>query len=184
MENISSKITGYLWEGKRVTDGEFDEIRFGIELVITQSILLIIIFTIGLLLGKLLETVIFLVVMVSLRTLVDGYHADSFIKCMIITTSAYILCMLVYEHLNIYILSVLMLYTAKAFFFQKSSLLKKNIFRSQLLFIVYLLLMIICYPKSMISYLIGFTIFMTGVSMEVKKYNDKRKSLQNGEKNR
>ena len=77
-----------------------------------------------------------------------------------------------------------MLYTAKAFFFQKSSLLKKNICSSQLLYIVYLLLMIICYPKSMISYLIGFTIFMTGVSMEVKKYNDKRKSLQHGEKNR
>lgn len=184
MENISSKITSYLLEGKRVTDGEFDEIRFGIELVITQSILLIIIFTIGLLLGKLLETIVFLVIMVSLRTLVDGYHADSFIKCMIITTSAYILCMLVYEHLNIYILIILMLYAAKAFFFQKSSLLKKNVFRSQLLFIVYLLLIVISYPKSMISYLIGFTIFMTGVSMEVKKYNDKRKSLSSGEKNR
>ena len=40
MENISSKITSYLLEGKLVTDDEFDEIRFGIELVITQSILL------------------------------------------------------------------------------------------------------------------------------------------------
>ena len=86
MENISSKITSYLLEGKLVTDDEFDEIRFGIELVITQSILLIIIFTIGLLLGKLLETIVFLVIMVSLRTLVDGYHADSFIKCMFLTT--------------------------------------------------------------------------------------------------
>ena len=184
MENISSKITSYLLEGKLVTDDEFDEIRFGIELVITQSILLIIIFTIGLLLGKLLETIVFLVIMVSLRTLVDGYHADSFIKCMFLTTMLYILCMLVYEHLNIYILIILMLYAAKAFFFQKSSLLKKNVFRSQLLFIVYLLLIVISYPKSMISYLIGFTIFMTGVSMEVKKYNDKRKSLSSGEKNR
>lgn len=179
MENISSKIASYLLKGKSASDDELDEIRFGIELVITQSVLLIIIFTIGLFLGRLVETIIFLIVMVSLRTIVDGYHADSFGSCMFLTTMAYVLCMFIYQRLNIYIMIFMMLYAAKAFFFQKSSLLERNILRSKVLFIIYLLLIILTYYKnSMISFLIGFTVFMTSFSMEVKKYNDKRKGLQ------
>lgn len=184
MEKVSEKITAYLLEGKSVTDDEFDEIRFGVELVLTQSILIFIIFAIGLLLGQLLETIIFVVVMVSLRTLVDGYHADSFQKCMFITTTVYVICMLIYHYLNGYILTLMLLFSAKAFWFQESSLLEKNILRSQVLFVIYLILIVMFYQIPMISYVIGFTVFMTAISMEVKRYNDKRKSLQNGEKNR
>lgn len=183
MEKVSEKITAYLLEGKSVTDDEFDEIRFGVELVLTQSILIFIIFAIGLLLGQLLETIIFVVVMVSLRTLVDGYHADSFQKCMFITTTVYVICMLIYHYLNGYILTLMLLFSAKAFWFQESSLLEKNILRSQVLFVIYLILIVMFYQIPMISYVIGFTVFMTAISMEVKRYNDKRKSLQNGEKN-
>lgn len=65
-----------------MTEDEIDEVRFGIELILTQMILFFLLLAIGIFRNMVLETIIFIIALVGLRTFVDGYHADSFYRCM------------------------------------------------------------------------------------------------------
>lgn len=66
MEKISNKLAKRLLEENPDID-ELDEIRFGIELILTQTILLLMILIIGVLSNSLSATIIYLVVLFLLR---------------------------------------------------------------------------------------------------------------------
>lgn len=108
MEKISDKLAKHLLEDNPDLD-ESDEIRFGIELILTQTILFLMILIIGVLSNSLLATIIYLVVLISLRTVSDGYHADSFSKCAFITVGNYLICLFVYQSTSKYIVWICLL---------------------------------------------------------------------------
>lgn len=66
MEKISNKLAKCLLE-ENPDINELDEIRFGIELILTQTILLLMILIIGVVSNSLSATIIYLVVLFLLR---------------------------------------------------------------------------------------------------------------------
>lgn len=63
---------------------------YGFELVFSFAFSTAIILLIGILLSRLLETVVFLTIFVLLRSFTGGYHAKTFIKCAVVTFSTYL----------------------------------------------------------------------------------------------
>ena len=90
MKRFCEKISIFLLDVDNVTEDEIDEVRFGIELILTQMILFFLLLAIGIFRNMVLETIIFIIALVGLRTFVDGYHADSFYRCMFLTTLLYL----------------------------------------------------------------------------------------------
>lgn len=177
MEKICEKISCYLLKGTKATAIEIDEIRFGLELIITQIILLMIIVSCGLYLNMISETIVFLITMVTLRSYVDGYHASSFKGCMMITTMVYLVCMLSYKLLNNAIIILIILFSLHAFFIQESGLSKQSINTSKILLMISIGCIVVTIQYPVISNVIAMTLFITSLSMEVKRNGIKRKSM-------
>ena len=70
MERFCEKISRFLLDVDNVTEDEIDEVRFGIELILTQMILFFLLLAIGIFRNMVLETIIFIIALVGLRTFV------------------------------------------------------------------------------------------------------------------
>ena len=86
---ISSGIAKKMVAVGIVSQESIDTYVYGIELLVSFLISAGIILTIGLIAGKIFETLIFLLVFIVLRSFTGGFHANTFIKCTIITLSTY-----------------------------------------------------------------------------------------------
>lgn len=64
---------------------------YGFELLVSSVIETISLLLIGLLTGKFVETVIFIISFSSIRVFSGGYHANSYLKCFIVTIACYLL---------------------------------------------------------------------------------------------
>ena len=64
---------------------------YGFELLVSSVIETISLLLIGLLTGKFVETVIFIISFSSIRVFSGGYHANSYLKCFIVTIAYYLL---------------------------------------------------------------------------------------------
>lgn len=181
MEKICEKISRYLLKENQPNDDEIDEVRFGIELILTQTILFLIILTIGFFSNMIGETLIFMTVLVSLRTFVNGYHADSFYRCIFLTTLFYIMTVMLAKINNIYLLTLAVLFAFKAFYCQSNES-KANVRISKIIFICCCTIMIVSYQYNcLLANIVGFTVFFTSVSMEVEKYGSKKQNCYIGE---
>ena len=167
MKRFCEKISIFLLDVDNVTEDEIDEVRFGIELILTQMILFFLLLAIG---------ILFIIALVGLRTFVDGYHADSFYRCMFLTTLLYLGTLYFADFENSYLLIMAILIAAKAFMWQENHE-ARNVKISKLIFWGCLAVIGLIYPiEPRLSMIIGFTLFFTGVSMEVKKHGYKEKS--------
>lgn len=176
MKRFCEKISRFLLDVDNVTEDEIDEVRFGIELILTQMILFFLLLAIGIFRNMVLETIIFIIALVGLRTFVDGYHADSFYHCMFLTTLLYLGTLYFADFENSYLLIMAILIAAKAFMWQENHE-ARNVKISKLIFWGCLAVIGLIYPiEPRLSMIIGFTLFFTGVSMEVKKHGYKEKS--------
>lgn len=175
MKRFCEKISRFLLDVDNVTEDEIDEVRFGIELILTQMILFFLLLAIGIFRNMVLETIIFIIALVGLRTFVDGYHADSFYRCMFLTTLLYLGTLYFADFENSYLLIMAILIAAKAFMWQENHE-ARNVKISKLIFWGCLAVIGLIYPiEPRLSMIIGFTLFFTGVSMEVKKHGYKEK---------
>ena len=120
MKRFCEKISRFLLDVDNVTEDEIDEVRFGIELILTQMILFFLLLAIGIFRNMVLETIIFIIALVGLRTFVDGYHADSFYRCMFLTTLLYLGTLYFADFENSYLLIMAILIAAKAFMWQEN----------------------------------------------------------------
>ena len=176
MKRFCEKISRFLLDVDNVTEDEIDEVRFGIELILTQMILFFLLLAIGIFRNMVLETIIFIIALVGLRTFVDAYHADSFYRCMFLTTLLYLGTLYFADFENSYLLIMAILIAAKAFMWQENHE-ARNVKISKLIFWGCLAVIGLIYPiEPRLSMIIGFTLFFTGVSMEVKKHGYKEKS--------
>ncbi len=90
---------------KKLVDGgadpKFERIyAYGIEGILTTGIILLVLLTAGLLLGKLLHMIVFIVAWLPLRMLVGGIHANSHLMCTIISVALGIISVLLTKQLN------------------------------------------------------------------------------------
>lgn len=68
---------------------------YGIELIISSLIGELIVFCLGLLLGKLIETIIFILLIKYIRIYSGGFHAKTYIVCNMVFISSYLLSVLI-----------------------------------------------------------------------------------------
>lgn len=86
---ISSGIAKKMATFGIVSQESVDTYVYGIELLVSFFFSAGIIITIGLIAGKIIETIVFLSVFIILRSFTGGFHANTFIKCTIITLLTY-----------------------------------------------------------------------------------------------
>ena len=91
MKSITGEITDSLVEGGAVAEDERNMYLYCVEGLIemTANILLTLIF--GLVIGKFIETLIFLLIIIPLRSMGGGFHAESGKVCFIFSLSVYLI---------------------------------------------------------------------------------------------
>lgn len=99
INSISKTIAKKLVDGG--ADPKLEKIyAYGIEGILTTGIILLILFTAGLLLGKLPHMIVFIVAWLPLRILVGGIHANTHLMCTIISVALGIISVLLTKQLN------------------------------------------------------------------------------------
>lgn len=73
---------------------------YGIELLLSFFISVLLILIVGTLMHRFVETLIFLFLFVSIRQMTGGYHAKTYFRCQIVTVGTFLLILLASYHLH------------------------------------------------------------------------------------
>ena len=85
IEMLSKKVVSGLFKNHAICEEECGLYRYGCEIFLTMTLNTCFIFFQGILMDRLLETIIFIVCFIPIRTYAGGYHATSFFRCFILT---------------------------------------------------------------------------------------------------
>lgn len=78
---ISKRISHYLLEHHVIAAEELEIYQYGFEIIVSTILGTVIVLLIGTALGMLLLSVLYCVMFVFLRQIMGGYHADTYLKC-------------------------------------------------------------------------------------------------------
>jgi accessory gene regulator B len=81
---LSENITEYFFVNKIINNEEKEIYIYGLQLIFSTIIGITIILTLGLVLSRIEETVVFLFAFISIRMYSGGYHANTYLKCNLI----------------------------------------------------------------------------------------------------
>ena len=95
MNGLAQKITANLINRNLLSDDRKDEYVYVIETSLEKLISYAFILTIAVLTGTLVQSIIFLVLFVSIRGRTGGFHMNTYFKCLISTIVLYLLLILV-----------------------------------------------------------------------------------------
>lgn len=87
---LSERITRLLCKKEIIKEDEKDIYQYGYEVFISSLISFLIVATVGIFAGLIIESAIFYIVFVFTRQYCGGYHANTYLKCNIIFTSIYL----------------------------------------------------------------------------------------------
>lgn len=87
INKISESVTTKLMKSNIIKDEDFELYQFGIESFLMKAIHLISYLLIGVIFGRILELVVFLIALIPLRECSGGYHARTPLRCYIISCS-------------------------------------------------------------------------------------------------
>lgn len=91
LEKVSDRIAALLVSQGIIPEEDSDIYSYGLALIISFLFNTVVMLIVGALVHRFIETLLFLAVFVLLRSFTGGYHADTFLKCMLITFSTYAL---------------------------------------------------------------------------------------------
>ena len=89
VKNISSGIADMLWTQGIIQEDDIDKCKYGIDLFISSFLEIISILVIAAILGNFIETILLFVFFIPLRIYAGGYHADTKLKCYLISLVMY-----------------------------------------------------------------------------------------------
>ena len=89
LEKVSDRIAALLVSQGIILEEDSDIYSYGLALIISFLFNTVVMLIVGALVHRFIETLLFLAVFVLLRSFTGGYHADTFLKCMLITFSTY-----------------------------------------------------------------------------------------------
>ena len=100
---IANLVNCYLRRQEWIEEEEIEISQYGLELIISSGIGFLLIILIGIVMGKGIEMLVYLVVLVSLRSFTGGYHAKTYLRCniLLILNSLVVLYMLNLLHSHI-----------------------------------------------------------------------------------
>lgn len=89
LNKIATKITKTMLASKIIAEDMFDIYVYGVELLLSFLFNTTIIMIAGILLGRILQTLLFLLIFVLLRSFTGGYHANTYGVCTFVTFLVY-----------------------------------------------------------------------------------------------
>lgn len=81
IDKLSNLISSKFVKHNIISEDAKDVYKYGVEISISSLIGFVITLIIGLIFNVLIQTVIFYVVFISLRSMTGGYHAETYLKC-------------------------------------------------------------------------------------------------------
>lgn len=102
IERLSERYTNYLLHTKQISGDDYEVYRFGISqlfFIIVNSLTII---TIGILFGKIIEMLIFVIAFVMLRRYAGGYHAPTAFRCYLLTSVSAVLGIYIIKSLPVW----------------------------------------------------------------------------------
>ena len=85
MKNISSEIADMLWNQGIIQEDDVNTCKYGIDLFISSFLEILSILAIAIAFGNFIETTLLFVFFIPLRIYAGGYHADTKLKCYLIS---------------------------------------------------------------------------------------------------
>lgn len=89
IESLSISITDFFYSNDIIEEDEKEILVYGLQLIISSLLGVSVLLMIGAALGRLTDTIIFLVTFIILRMYSGGYHANSYLKCNITLIAVY-----------------------------------------------------------------------------------------------
>lgn len=89
VKNISSGIADMLWTQGIIQEDDIDKCKYGIDLFVSSFLEIFSILAIAAVLGNFIETILLFVFFIPLRIYAGGYHADTKLKCYLISLVMY-----------------------------------------------------------------------------------------------
>lgn len=124
IKSTSNKLLQYLIKAE-VIDKSEDALayyKYGLEITISSLLNIVLIISIGIISGQLIESILFLICFVPLRQFTGGYHANSYLKCNILFSFLFIILLIIFN-LTVTLVSfygcILMLVFTIAIFFSE-----------------------------------------------------------------
>lgn len=95
LNKMAMKLSDRLLRNGVITEDILDIYVYGFELIISSLTNIITVLLVGILINRFFQTLAFLFVFILLRSFSGGYHANTYVKCSIVTFSTYALVLLV-----------------------------------------------------------------------------------------
>jgi len=97
IENLSAKSVRLLLNNYIIKEEDQDIYKYGLELLFSTIINVILVITIGCLFGKLPQTILFLLEYCSVKRYAGGYHARTHVRCIVTFSVLYFIMLVVFE---------------------------------------------------------------------------------------
>ncbi|MCL2053031.1 MAG: accessory gene regulator B family protein [Oscillospiraceae bacterium] len=101
IEFVSGRLISFLVNKNAVSKNSEDEIayyKYGVEITLSSILNIVLIILIGLILGCIAESIIFLSCFITLRQFTGGYHADSYFKCNMTFCAVFLIVISLYTY--------------------------------------------------------------------------------------
>lgn len=93
LHNSSKRIASFLVSNNIITDEDASVYAYGLELILATIVNTFVVCVIGIVMGRFIETILFLASFAILRSFSGGYHASTHVKCLVILVVAYMINM-------------------------------------------------------------------------------------------
>lgn len=94
LHNSSNRIASFFVEKNIICAEQAPIYAYGVELILATILNTVVILSIGIFMGRFLETVLFLLTFAVIRSFAGGYHADTHLKCLLILVAVFLVNML------------------------------------------------------------------------------------------
>lgn len=102
----SNQLVDVLLNNKIIEEKEKDIYAYGFQIIISSMIGILMVGAIGIIFNRFIESVLFLVVFISIREYTGGYHANTFLFCSVLFISLYFILLvfteMIYKNFELY----------------------------------------------------------------------------------
>ena len=101
LNKLAAKISSKMLQRGVISGDMFDIYVYGFELVLSFLFSVAVMLFVGIVTNRILHTILFLLVFITLRSFTGGYHANTYGVCFMVTISVFIVTILLAEYINI-----------------------------------------------------------------------------------
>lgn len=101
LNKLAAKISSKMLQRGVISGEMFDIYVYGFELVLSFLFSVAVMLFVGIVTNRILHTILFLLVFITLRSFTGGYHANTYGVCFMVTISVFIVTILLAKYINI-----------------------------------------------------------------------------------